>query len=433
MRYSIKIILLLIIAFTCCCDMKTASDRTRVERAVKSQREQFRHELIHQTIYGNLKFPVTPENEDNWMSAFWGMELGLYRSDSVLHALKRVGGSFSDRSHAFQRSFLEAAYCLYPDEFITEVRKIADQAISPKIFAMAVLYLKQACGLSEEDIETTIIRKFPQWQNDPILLMLMNYGAGNSQNDRPPLVDLLAHPFEKGKIVIYSFQRQNRNYTGLTIIRKGSGTFLRREDGSIFSIPHFARSVSALPGFLTNGNTPQGILSIQETDVSENVFIGPTPNLQLVLPYEVDVGIYFHDDNLSGTEWTIEDYNALLPKSWQNALSIHEAYYAGQAGRTEIISHGTTIDPNFYINEPYFPNTPSLGCLTALELWSEKDGRRLHSNQAALMNEFKSWQQGYFVVVDLDDKKQPVHPEEIIDDILTSEKIIAMNNETTDL
>lgn len=86
-------------------------------------------------------------------------------------------------------------------------------------------------------------------------------------------------------------------------------------------------------------------------------------------------------------------------------------------------------------SESYFPNTSSPGCLTALELWSEKDGRRLHSNQAALMHAFNfcTEKEGHFVVINLNDKQQPVHLEEIIEIILKAEKIIAMNNETTDL
>jgi hypothetical protein len=209
----------------------------------------------------------------------------------------------------------------------------------------------------------------------------------------------------------------------LTIIKKPNGKFMRSADGAIFSIPHLARSASNLPGYLTNGNTPQGIFSIQGSEISKNIFIGATPNLQLVMPFEVSVGKYFHQPNMHDTTWSKKYYENLLPESWRNYEPIYEAFYAGKAGRTEIIAHGTTIDPEFYRGMPFYPNTPSLGCLTAKEIWSGIDGTCFVSDQLALMNAFFSVgvEAGYLVVIEIDGKQQPVVLDEIIMDILHAE------------
>src|SRR5690606_25629167 len=102
---------------------------------------------------------------------------------------------------------------------------------------------------------------------------------------------------------------------------------------------------------------------------------------------------------------------------------IYEAYYAGKAGRNEIIAHGTTIDPGFYKNKSYYPFTPSLGCLTTKELWSYETGKIVESDQIKLMNAFNDvgFDNGYFVVVNIDDRESPIEFEELKEILLNVE------------
>ena len=159
-----------------------------------------------------------------------------------------------------------------------------------------------------------------------------------------------------------------------------------------------------------------------EFDVSKNVFIGPSPNLQLVLPFEVSPEVYFHQE-LKDSIWTNEYYKNLLPESWKNYLPIYESFYAGKAGRNEIIAHGTTIDPDFYKGEIFYPFTPSLGCLTTKEIWSDETGRPKESDQIKLMNKIKSLSthKGYFVVINIDDKNSSVELNEVKEILLKAE------------
>ena len=128
-------------------------------------------------------------------------------------------------------------------------------------------------------------------------------------------------------------------------------------------------------------------------DVSRLLYIGPTPNLQLQLPYEATPDAFFADSTLIDSSWNKELYASLLPASWRNYDGIYESFYAGEMGRSAVIMHGTTIDPEFYKAETYYPQTPSLGCLCSYEEW-DSSGYRISSNQQQIVNALKQyWQQ----------------------------------------
>jgi hypothetical protein len=244
-------------------------------------------------------------------------------------------------------------------------------------------------------------------------------------SQRPSLLELFAHSTEGERYpVVFSFQRQDRQYPGLVIIRGQDGRFIRNANGSLFQVSQIALSVSNLPGYITNGNSPQGVYSILGLGTSDNVFIGPTPFFHSVLPFEVDVRRFFHHSQRGQEKWTLERYWELWPEGWQDYFPVREAWYAGKAGRGEIIAHGTTISPKFYQGQAFYPHTPSLGCLCTKELWSERDGRALVSDQLALVQAFLSTGigKGYLYLVELDNKKEPVVLDEIIMDMLTAEE-----------
>ncbi len=222
--------------------------------------------------------------------------------------------------------------------------------------------------------------------------------------------------------MVYSFQRHRRVFPGLAVVRLPSGKFLREDDGRLFVVTQLALSLSDLPGFLTNGNTPQGIHTMLGTAVSRDEYIGPTTTLQLKLPFEAAPAEFTHG-NRSDSAWTPEIYADLLPASWRNYFPITEAYDAGRAGRFDIIAHGTTIDPSFYRGEPFYPNTPSLGCLCAPERWSSVTGARVASEQQRLVDALarNGGTRGYVVVVELDDESRPIEPGDVLPEILRAE------------
>ena len=417
---KIMILLFISILLIQCTSKKYSETDFYSKAALKSEREMFLDKSVNQTITESLSYPLNESTEQKYMSAFWAMELIQYKNEFTDSVINSCFDNLNARSTEFQRSFLELVYTLYQNKFSYQVEAFVKETNHPKLFAMCADYLKRS-GYDVNKMLEEFLEINPLLVDHPIMIML-KHSLSNDLIALPPVEDLFGNSFEH-KLVIFSIQRSNRDYPGLLIIRKPDGKFLRDESGKIFSIPQLARAITDLPGYITNGNTPEGILSIQGIDFSKNVFIGPSPNLQLVLPYEVSPQKYFHNE-VSDTIWNKEFYSNLLPDSWKNYLPIYEAYYAGKAGRNEIIAHGTTIDPEFYKDKSYYPFTPSLGCLTTKELWSDVNGKIVESDQIILMNAFNDAgvDNGYFVVVNIDDQHKPISLDEIENLILNAER-----------
>ncbi len=92
-----------------------------------------------------------------------------------------------------------------------------------------------------------------------------------------------------------------------------------------------------------------------------------------------------------------------------------EAFDAGKIGRTEIIAHGSTIDPSWYSSYAFYPITPTLGCLCGREMWNSQTGKIESSDQLDLVNAFieTPGNKGYLIVINIDDKQTAVTPSEI--------------------
>ena len=104
----------------------------------------------------------------------------------------------------------------------------------------------------------------------------------------------------------------------------------------------------------------------------------------------------------------------MLPETWKNYNGIYESFYAGAMGRYDVIMHGTTIDPEFYKGQKYFPQTPSLGCLCSYEEW-DSAGNRVSSNQQQIADALSriDSNNGYVVIIDIDNKNAPVTIDEV--------------------
>lgn len=397
----------------------TAQNEGRLSHVTKEGREKFRIES-EQKIRKTLVTELSSENAENWLDAFWLAELTLTRSEPVMQGIKTGLIRRKDMSDWFIRGVLEAAYTLYPTAFEEEVKDLIKEIKNEKNLAMCGEYLLRINMNHREFIRGIVVEKFPEWDKHPILNRLI-FRLDNDVKEvvtkRPALKDLFNNPFWLKRPVIFSFQRLNRDYPGVAVVKDENGDFVRDGEGKIIAVRQLARSITNLPGYLTNGNTPEGVFSIKGTEVSKSRFIGPTENIQTMLPFE-DTPDGFNEDWKEG-DWEIEKYRSMFPESWRNYAPIYLAYYAGKAGRNEIIVHGTTIDPEFYSGQTYYPNTPSLGCLCAPEEWLTESGGPEKSEQVKLIDAFRktSMKNGLLVVIELDDKEEWVEIEEILKEL----------------
>lgn len=372
-------------------------------------------------------------------AAHYNVEIATARP-ALLAALPTLDRQPAD----LQRPLLSAAYTLYPAESAPALRELLPRLATPREFAIAAYTLMQ----SRQPADLALVRSQLQARlatppgaaparlagsaapaPDPRLIALdqaLSLAEGHPAPPRPPLAELFtARP---GHPVVFSLQRPGRQQMGLALVRQADGRFVRRPDGGLFHIGQLALSRSNLPGTITLGNTPQGLFSIQGAGrAASNIWIGPTPYLHSKVPIEASVAEFEQRERgPSEPGWTEARYRALLPGAWARYAPLQEAWLAGLAGRDEMLSHGSTIDPRYYLGASYFPGTPSAGCLVAMEYWSP-EGRLVHSDQLALLQAFshQGRDRGYLVLVELDAGPGPVSLAEVIGAIQQAETALA--------
>lgn len=385
-----------------------------VRETTASAREQLYRRLVQRSIQQNLSLPLTDSTEENWITAFETISLLRYRSPWTSARLELAFDHPEHRSEAYQYALLSLLSSWHPGQLSNKINTLYKQSVYPKVIAGCAVLLSELEGADRKSLRADACRRIKERGDSLTAGILSGFiNSRESRLSRTQLYDLLHHPFPGNRPVVFCFQRQNRNYPGAVVVRDTAGNFLRN-NGLLFTVPQLARSLYNLPCFLSNGNTPQGIFRMQGTAVSRINFIGPTPNLQLSLPAETPVNVFL-GDTITDSIWTEELYYGLLPPSCRNMPSLMQTFEAGLMGRTEIIAHGTTINPEYYKGEPYYPQTPTMGCLCTREIWSSETGVRLESDQQKLTDAIirAGGTDGYLIVVELDNQAIPVSAAEL--------------------
>lgn len=383
------------------------------------KRMKFDHELRQRVVANTFALEPDSDNEYRFESACNAISQYQLRNDTIKAGLRKLFSLYQQLEYDTRRALLEAVYAVYPDEFLTEVNASLSNAVFPKLFAMGAAYLyRQDSSINNGNIlKIAMVEQFPGYDTIPILTELekhINLHSKEIKAPTPDLASLFRHNRNAKRKVIYSLQRWDRNYPGLALVQYADGRFARHPDGRLMIFEQLARSASDLPYFITNGSTPQGVYSINGIAVSKNQLIGPTPNFQLTMPFEGRWQQYFQlqpDTIPWDSSRNVEQlYQQLLPPQWSQYLPMQQAFYAGRIGRTEIIAHGTTINPEYFKDQPYYPMTPTMGCLCAKELWNISNGRLLISEQYNLVSTFSATpgSKGYLFVINLNNQPKPV-------------------------
>jgi hypothetical protein len=409
--------------------MQAADGQTRREdiysaSVLYQNRVSLEKDLRERITGRNMSLPLDSNTEDKYLSACWAIAQFLIYTPEVEHGLDTLFNGYSTLSYDTKKALLEATYAVAPKRYIPAVQHVLEQEEDPKLFSMCAVYLYRADTSTENSnaLKIRMVEKFPGYDSLAILQELAGYLSYHGQlakNKTPDLSSLFAYQRARKQKTIYSFQRWSRDYPGLAVVQDENGQFVRDGQKRLQVFQQLARSGSDLPYFITDGSTPQGIYSIRGTDVSRISFIGPTTNLQLVMPFEGTWERYFHLDNDTALmEETIDSlrlYQDLLPSGWRSYTPMMEAWSAGRIGRTEIIAHGTTIDPEYFKDKPFYPLTPTMGCLCAKELWNPTNGHPLVSEQLNLVSAFLSTpgRKGYLYVINVDDRHTPVSRAEV--------------------
>ena len=420
-----KKIFLGLVLFFICSQAAAQKDSVFYSKFTTAQnRALFYKNLLSNSITRNLSFPLTAYTEEKWESAFSAIELINFQQEWIQVKIKKAFDSIQNRSTDFQESLLEMLYAGGHTAYTNNVTSLLNNTTAVKVFAMSAEYLV-LCDTSKKNV--SFILKATQKKSSQFTavteLAVMNQLNEHLQQllkKTKPMGKLMLQPlfakdYLKGNVVVYSIQRKNRNYPGLTIVKDTAGNFIRDDNGELFSVAQLARSLSNMPGYITNGNTPQGVFRLRGFDKSRSLFIGPTTNLQLTMPGETSPQHFLKDSSITDTAWKAQWYKRLLPEPLKNYLPLYQAYYAGVAGRTEIIAHGTTVDPAYYAGQPFENFTPTAGCLCTKEIW-DANGKRIFSDQQKLADAVKQagGADGYLIVIEINDIEKKVSPEDIL-------------------
>ena len=342
---------------------------------------------LTQQIEATLLLPLNDTTYQQFEQAFWAMELMQYKPKKMEQVIINHLKIIAITPPQYQRAFLELLYTNYLFKFNKEIENIWQSLANPKVKAMALEHLKAS----------NIITITPIYTVDSAQLYFYQKEKNNHLNGFKE-GDFLDHNFLTNQLLVISFQHSNRNNPGYLMIRTQQHKWLTNADGCIFKIPQLARSITNMPYYLTNGNTPQGLYKLNGFAISDNKFIGPTTNLQMSMPFEISNDSFF---NFKTTDTYLAYQKLLYPFSANEHL--WQSFYAGKLGRSEIIAHGTTINPQYYSKEKFYPNTPSLGCLCSPELWNKK-GIRTYSAQQQWIDALQKAGGGnrYLLVVEID-------------------------------
>ncbi|MGN6493561.1 MAG: hypothetical protein ACTHLE_16290 [Agriterribacter sp.] len=369
--------------------------------------------------------PLDSTTEYRFEGACGAVTQYLLYNEFVRLGIEKMTAAYSALTYDTRRAFLEMLYALDDHRYEKTIRSIIEHEMQPKLFAMCAVYLHRAdpSFTASASLLQLANKNFPDTVNqNEVMIALKTFLRRQyslMQQPSPDMIELFAYQKQRGIKTIYSLQRWNRNYRGLAIVQREDGSFVRDSNGRLMIFEQLARSASDLPYFITNGSTPQGVYRVTGTAVSRSAIIGPTPNLQLIMPYEENWENYFCDSTLLLTDTTeagiLSTYLSNYPTGWRSNAAVEEVLTAGKTGRTEIIAHGTTIDPEYFAGKSFYPLTPTLGCLCAREQWNITTGKPSFSEQLNLVNAWLSSpaRKGLLYVINLNDKEQPVSRAEV--------------------
>ncbi len=368
-------------------NVSAQADTLIFDFASKINRKKVKLELI-QKINIAIELPFIEKNYIPYKGAFWAMELMLYKNQKVEVKIPRWIAQLQYTSASMQWVLLEYLYTIYPRRYTDLIKKNWSYLKTDKIKALALEYI------SLGNLDTSF------YKNDSFKISNY-YRLFELQHQKKIATKLftnnsfLQNYFLPNQTVLVSFQYTDRNTPGYLMIRLRNGKWLSDDNNKPYQFQQLARSITNMPYYLTNGNTPQGLYKISGFDSSSNNWIGPTTNLQMLMPFEKD-----GKNNFFETQNVEQEYKELLGSLADN-INLWQSYGAGKIGRTEIIAHGTTIPSDFYKLTSYFPCTPSLGCLCSPEIWDD-NGKRIMSIQNEWISLLKKHQltPNYLLVIE---------------------------------
>ena len=408
-------------------------EKSQATAAFRVEQRQEQNRQIRPENFDLDRYPVINQNEKYWRNLLWTTAVVQPQDAFVASTVEQIlAMAVRPKLSDAQRRTIDMAarvgtqlYLSDPNRYANlgaQFRQILDRSPDPEWVAMSLSGLARG-GLSAEQIQTLVGRvkaRFPNWSaNVSLQTTLREMAESISPSPLPPLGDLLNWTIAPKQVQLYVLCQHDREVLCQTVLKDGNGAFVRQQDGQLWSIPLLLRSIHGLSWNFIRGETPQGIYRMEgEVPQPDDAFFrayGQFALINLFVPFESGAKQFV--PGKAGTfKGTLEDYKRLLPPSWRNYWAIQESFWAGKIGRSYFRIHGTGESPDFFSGKDKNPDTynwnPTIGCLSALELYNEQ-GQLLQADMPKLLSTLQALGgkhfTGYVMVVDLPgNARQPI-------------------------
>lgn len=386
------------------------------------QRQQ-QTQQIRPENYDLRQHPVNDANERFWRNILWTTAVVEPEQPYVTTALVQILAltARSDLSHPQMRTVdmaMQVATQLYtaaPDAHAaleTALLHTLSRSSDPQWVAMALKALSlHATPEQQQQWMQQVQQRFPNWRQEVSLYAaLQDLTHRQTADPMPPLADLLNWSIAPNQLQLYVLCRPDRGVLCQTVLRDRNGQFVR-QDNQLWSVPLLLRSIHNLSWMFPRGQTPQGLYRIEGTvpqpDTEFFRAYGLFALVKLFVPFEAGVR-EFVPGRAGPLTGSLTAYQNLLPPSWRNYFPIQQTYWAGKAGRALFRIHGSGEAPSFFSNNQRYPGSgqwnPTIGCLSALELYDES-GRLQQADMPRILEALHAHGgpqfTGYLIVVEV--------------------------------
>lgn len=402
--------------------LASGAEQSQATIAARFEQRQQQVNQIKPEKYNLQRYPVIDSNERYWRHQLWATAIVEPQEPYVAQALNGIlaltTASGLSRSQiktvdmAMQvgtQLYLSSPtiYANVGHQFLHTIERSDD----PQWVAMALSGLARSSSADQlKQLSHRVKARFPQWSKDIFLQTTLREVAESSSSSVPPLKDLLSWSVSPNQLHLYVICRPDRGVLCQALLKNRRGQFVR-ENGQLWSVPLGLRSLHGLGWNFVRGQTPQGIYRIEGVvPQPDNQFFrayGQFSLVNLFVPFEPGAREFL--PGRSGSfKGTLSAYQELLPSSWRNYFPIQQSYWAGKIGRSLFRIHGSGEAPSFFSNNQRYPASstwnPTIGCLSALELYDEA-GKLQQADmpkvlQAMTLVGGKNFS-GYMIVVDI--------------------------------
>jgi hypothetical protein len=408
----------------------TASART------EHRREQERQ--VHPENYDLRTFPIA-DHEEHWRNLLWTTAVVQPQETFVATALDQilalmVQPELSDG----QLRTIDAAARVGTQLFLSHPKRYAqlgqrfEQVLAQSsdaewvAISLAALAKSDLSPERKRQLMAIVQRRFPAWaQNLSLNTTIRDITAMLEPPPPPPLADLLNWTIAPNQLHLYVLCQPDRQVLCRAVLKDAKGQFVRTKTGELWTVPLLLRSIHHLSWNFIRGQTPQGIYRIEgivpQPDDEYFRAYGQFALVNLFLPFEPGVR-EFLPGQPGSFNGDLAAYQQRLPASWRQHWGIQQSFWAGKIGRSEFRIHGSGDAPDFFSGKDKNPASynwnPSIGCLSALELYNEQ-GQLIAADMPKLLNVLETIGgenfSGYLIVVEVPHQSanQPIALEQI--------------------